>query len=73
MTILAAVAREGSPPWRYYAIAAAIGIVLAIGIAVLLVSIVTRRQEARLFYCPLVQVAPDEPDPAAWGRNFPSQ
>ncbi len=65
--------REGPAPWRAYAVAVAVGILLAIGIAALLVSIVTRRQEARLFYFPLVQIAPDEPDPAVWGRNFPSQ
>lgn len=49
------------------------GIVVALGLALLLVTIVSRRQEARLTYFRVVEVPNDEPDPAVWGRNFPNQ
>jgi nitrite reductase (cytochrome c-552) len=48
-------------------------VVVGVAIGALLVSIVTRQQQARLTYFPVAQVTPDEPDPAVWGRNFPYQ
>ena len=54
-------------------LAVIIGIVVAVGIAALLVTIVARRQEARLTYFKVVEIPDDEPDPAVWGRNFPNQ
>ena len=48
-------------------------IVAGAAIGALLVSIVTRQQQARLTYFPVAQISPEEPDPALWGRNFPYQ
>lgn len=54
-------------------VAVAVGVALAVGLGALLVSIVTRQQQARLAYFRVVEIADDEPDPAVWGRNFPGQ
>lgn len=56
-----------------YVVTVAVGILLGLGIAALLVTIVIRRQEARLTYFQIVEIREDEPDPAVWGRNFPNQ
>ncbi|MGD8720056.1 MAG: ammonia-forming cytochrome c nitrite reductase subunit c552 [Candidatus Zixiibacteriota bacterium] len=39
----------------------------------LLVSISGRKAEEKISYFPLAEVAPLEPDPEPWGRNFPRQ
>jgi nitrite reductase (cytochrome c-552) len=46
---------------------------LTIVVVALLVSIFERKQEARLAYFKVVEIAKGEPDPAMWGRNFPRQ
>ncbi|MDR7522644.1 MAG: ammonia-forming cytochrome c nitrite reductase subunit c552 [Armatimonadota bacterium] len=56
-----------------YLVVAAVGVLLGLGIAALLVTIVVRQQEARLTYFKVVDIPLDEPDPAVWGRNFPLQ
>jgi nitrite reductase (cytochrome c-552) len=56
-----------------YLVVVALGVVIAAGIAALLVTIVVRQQESRLTYFRVVDVAENEPDPAVWGRNFPDQ
>ncbi len=48
-------------------------LVAAVAVVALLVTIVTRQQEARLTYFKLIDIADDEPDPAVWGKNFPRQ
>jgi nitrite reductase (cytochrome c-552) len=42
-------------------------------IAFVLISVFSRQQEARLTAFQIVDVAPGEPDPAIWGRNYPLQ
>jgi nitrite reductase (cytochrome c-552) len=46
---------------------------VAIGLALLLVNITTRKQEAAQYPLQVVDIADDELDPAVWGQNFPSQ
>ncbi|MFH1011252.1 MAG: ammonia-forming cytochrome c nitrite reductase subunit c552, partial [bacterium] len=48
-------------------------LVIAVLCAALLVSIVGRKQEAKLTYFRIVDIAEGEPDPAIWGQNFPRQ
>lgn len=48
-------------------------IVLTVAILALLVTIIEHKQEARLTYLKVVEVAEGEPDPAIWGQNFPRQ
>ena len=48
-------------------------LVAAVAVVALLVTIVTRQQEARLTYFKLTDIADDEPDPAVWSKNFPRQ
>lgn len=51
-----------------------IGLIVALGVAFVLVSVAERQQEARqLTYNRIVEIAPGEPDPAVWGMNFPQQ
>ncbi|MCC7368649.1 MAG: ammonia-forming cytochrome c nitrite reductase subunit c552 [Chloroflexi bacterium] len=48
--------------------------IVALGVAFVLVSVAERQQEARqLTYNRLVEIPQGEPDPAVWGRNFPQQ
>lgn len=56
-----------------YVATAAVGILLGLGIAALLVTIVVRQQEARLTHFQIVEIPENEPDPTVWGRNFPNQ
>jgi nitrite reductase (cytochrome c-552) len=51
----------------------AVGILVGVGIAALLVTIVVRQQEARLNYFKVVEIPDGEPDAAVWGRDFPNQ
>ncbi len=50
-----------------------IGVVVAVGVSALLVTIGERRGEARQPYDLLVAVDEDTTDPATWGVNWPSQ
>ena len=50
------------------------GLIAALGVAFVLVSVAERRQESRqLTYNRIVEIAPGEPDPARWAPNFPQQ
>jgi nitrite reductase (cytochrome c-552) len=44
---------------------------LTIGVALLLLNINERQQEARQYPLQVVEIAEDETDPAVWGLNFP--
>ena len=48
-------------------------IVITILVLALLVNIFQRQQEARLTYRRIKEIPPNEPDPAVWGVNFPSE
>lgn len=51
-----------------------VALIVALGVAFLLVSVAERQQEARqLSYNRIVDIPPGEPDPAVWGVNFPQQ
>lgn len=60
----------GKAKW-IFALLVALG--LTIIVVALLVSIFERKQEAKLTYFKVVEIAEGEPDPAIWGRNFPRQ
>jgi len=60
----------GKAKW-VFALLVAIG--LTVVVVALLVSIFERKQEAKLTYFKVVEIAEGEPDPAIWGRNFPRQ
>jgi nitrite reductase (cytochrome c-552) len=61
--------RKGSPWWL---IAAFIGGALIMGaVALLLVNITNRKAEGEQYPLKVVEIAPDEIDPAVWGQNFP--
>ena len=47
--------------------------VLAVIVVVLLVSVVERKQEARLQFVRVAEVSDKVDDPAVWGKNFPMQ
>jgi len=50
------------------------GLIVALGVAFVLVSVAERQQEGRqLTYNRIIEIAPGEPDPAVWGQNFPQQ
>jgi nitrite reductase (cytochrome c-552) len=68
---------DNGPPARRRVLASAV-VVLAFAlvtvlIAGLLVSIFTRRQEARVPFVRVVEVTEDTMDPAIWGKNWPRQ
>jgi nitrite reductase (cytochrome c-552) len=56
-----------------YLLIAALGLVAGLAIGALLVSIAVRQQEARQTFFRIVEIPDEEPDPAVWGRNFPTQ
>jgi nitrite reductase (cytochrome c-552) len=61
--------RKASPWWL---IAAFIGGALIMGaVALLLVNITNRKAEGEQYPLKVVEIAPDEIDPAVWGLNFP--
>jgi nitrite reductase (cytochrome c-552) len=66
-------ARERRVPRWALVTALVVGILAAIGISLLLVTIGERRAETRHPYQLLVQVDEDTTDPAVWGVNWPSQ
>ncbi|HSM57231.1 MAG TPA: ammonia-forming cytochrome c nitrite reductase subunit c552 [Candidatus Sulfomarinibacteraceae bacterium] len=49
------------------------GMLIMAGLAALLINIQQRKAEAVEFPLRVVEVAPDELDPAVWGQNFPRQ
>ena len=48
-------------------------VVVAVGVAALLVNITERKTEARHSYVKLVEVTEDDTDPAKWGKNWPRE
>ncbi len=52
-------------------VAAAVATLATAGMAMLLINIVERKQEARTPYFQTVQIKDDTQDPAEWGKNFP--
>lgn len=50
---------------------AAVATLATAGVAMLLVNIMERKQEARTPYFQTVQIKDDTQDPAEWGKNFP--
>lgn len=56
----------------FWAFGAAVAAVV-FGLLALLVSIFEHKQEARSAYVRVAEIRPDEPDPAEWGKNFPSE
>ncbi len=52
---------------------AGVGLLAGVLIGALLVTIAIRQQEARQTFFRIVEIAENEPDPAVWGRNFPTQ
>lgn len=54
-------------------IAFVVGMLVLLGVAALLLNIQQRRVEAAEYPLRVVEVAPDELDPAVWGQNFPRQ
>jgi nitrite reductase (cytochrome c-552) len=62
--------------WRILRLAAIVGlisVVLAIGIAFLLVSILQHKQEGKNPFYRVVELTDETVDPAIWGKNFPLQ
>ncbi len=60
-------------PLRLVLAATAVAIVIAVGSAALLVSVFTRKQEARNPFFRVAELTEETVDPAVWGKNFPSQ
>ncbi len=54
-----------------YALVFGGAVLLTIGVALLLLNINERQQEARQYPLQIVEIAEDEIDPAVWGLNFP--
>jgi len=48
-------------------------IILTVAITGLLISIFEHKQESRLTYLKITDIAQDEPDPARWKENFPQE
>lgn len=60
-------------PFLLMIMAIVIGFVVIIGLAALLTNIQQRKAEAVEYPMKVVEVSPDEIDPAVWGQNFPRQ
>jgi len=58
---------------RKLALLSIIVLMMVVLCTALLVSIVGRKQEAKLTYFRVVDITEGEPDPAIWGQNFPKQ
>ena len=54
-------------------IAAAGGAIVAVGVALLLVNIAGKKNEAQNPYFRVVELTDETVDPAVWGKNFPTQ
>lgn len=61
-----------SSGWKLIAIAASAALATIL-VAVLLVNIFQRKQEALQTYVPITNLTEDTLDPAEWGKNFPRQ
>jgi nitrite reductase (cytochrome c-552) len=48
-------------------------VIATVAVTLLLVSVFTHQQEARLSYFKVVDIAPGEPNPEVWKQNFPQQ
>jgi nitrite reductase (cytochrome c-552) len=64
---------RGTGPFRLILTTAAITALAAVGILLLLVNIVERKQEARNPFYRVVELDDTTEDPAIWGKNFPLQ
>ena len=68
-----------TPPkskWRtpiFLGVAFVAGVLIMAGIALLLINIQTRKDEAKVSPSQIVQISNTELDPAVWGQNFPRQ
>lgn len=60
-------------PFLLMIMAIVIGFVVIIGLAALLTNIQQRKAEAVEYPLKVVEISPDEIDPAVWGQNFPRQ
>jgi nitrite reductase (cytochrome c-552) len=56
-----------------YILVFVVAVVLTVGVTALLVNITQRQVETTQFPLRVVEIAPDELDPAVWGQNFPRQ
>lgn len=65
--------QRGAGRLRLVAITAAVTATVAIGILMLLINIVERKQEARNPFYRVVELDDNTEDPAIWGKNFPIQ
>jgi nitrite reductase (cytochrome c-552) len=65
--------QRGAGRLRLVAITAAVTAAVAIGILMLLINIVERKQEARNPFYRVVELDDNTEDPAIWGKNFPIQ
>ncbi len=61
-----------SSRWKLIAIAASAAFITVL-VALLLVNIFERKQEARQTYVPIVNLTEDTVEPAEWGKNFPHE
>ncbi len=60
-------------PFIFMIIALVVGFIVIIGLAALLMSIQQHKAETVEYPLKVVEVSPDELDPAVWGQNFPRQ
>ena len=58
---------------RPFVLLIAAGVVAAVGVTALLVTIIERKSEARNPFFRVVELSDTTQDPAVWGRNFPFQ
>jgi nitrite reductase (cytochrome c-552) len=66
--------REGSRRFlRPLLVFAVVGAVAAVGVAVLLVNILEKKQEAKTPFFRVVEITDDTEEAAIWGKNFPLQ
>lgn len=59
--------------WPWLVLAFGAGVVLLAALAFLLTNIMTRKAEAVEYPLKVVQIGPNELDPAVWGKNFPRE
>jgi nitrite reductase (cytochrome c-552) len=57
----------------FLAVAFIVGAVVMVGLGVLLTNIQSHKDEANDYPLKLVQIGPNELDPAVWGKNFPRE
>lgn len=60
-------------PFILMLIAIIVGFVVILGLAALLTNIQQRKTETAEYPLKVVEISPDELDPAVWGQNFPRQ